>query len=92
MGATDVMLEPPAGSPCGRRPRSSMAAAPCCASLAAGKRSLVCDLLGAAGRRALERALEHADILIDDTPPQGARSARPLDRETIARRSRRWCT
>ena len=37
------------------------------AFLASGKRSVVCDLLSPEGQQALERELESADILIDDT-------------------------
>jgi crotonobetainyl-CoA:carnitine CoA-transferase CaiB-like acyl-CoA transferase len=85
MGATVVMLEPPAGSPLRAAPPLLDGRSALFASLAAGKRSLVCDLSGAAGRRALERALGNADILIDDTPPK-EREARALDRETIAGR------
>jgi len=70
MGAQVVMLEPPGGSPLRQ-------AAPLLdeggesalfAYLAVGKRSMVCDLADAEGRALLDHELEHADILIDDTP------------------------
>jgi crotonobetainyl-CoA:carnitine CoA-transferase CaiB-like acyl-CoA transferase len=85
MGASVVMLEPPAGSPLRKAPPLLEGHSALFASLAAGKRSLVCDLCGAAGRRVLERELGEADILIDDTAPR-ERAARGLDRETIGKR------
>ncbi|NKJ50818.1 CoA transferase [Burkholderia sp. SG-MS1] len=87
MGARVVMLEP--GS--GHRLRQ---AAPLLeqtgesalfAYLAAGKRSLVCDLETADGRALLERELEHADILLDDTPVR-ERAAQGLDPAELAKR------
>ena len=87
MGARVVMLEP--GS--GHRLRE---AAPLLeqtgesalfAYLAAGKRSLVCDPESTEGRALLERELEHADILIDDTPIR-ERAAQGLDPADIAKR------
>src|SRR5580700_3506228 len=85
MGASVVMLEPPAGSPLRKAPPLLEGHSALFASLAAGKRSLVCDLCGAAGRRVLERELGEADILIDDTAPR-ERAARGLDHETIGKR------
>jgi crotonobetainyl-CoA:carnitine CoA-transferase CaiB-like acyl-CoA transferase len=85
MGASVVMLEPPSGSPLRTAPPLLEGHSALFASLAAGKRSVVCDLRGAAGRRVLERELADADILIDDTALR-ARAARGLDRETIAKR------
>lgn len=87
MGARVVMLEP--GS--GHRLRE---AAPLLeqtgesalfAYLAAGKRSLVCDPESTEGRALLERELEHADILLDDTPIR-ERAAQGLDPADIAKR------
>jgi crotonobetainyl-CoA:carnitine CoA-transferase CaiB-like acyl-CoA transferase len=83
IGASVVMLEPPAGSPLRTAPPLLDGNSALFASLAAGKRSLVCDLRRASGRRVLERALADADILLDDTPPR-QREARGLDHETIA--------
>jgi len=87
MGAAVVMLEPPAGSPLRTAPPllQDTGHSALFASLAAGKHSLVCELGSPAGRRMLDRQLENADILIDDTPLQ-EREARGLDRETIAAR------
>jgi crotonobetainyl-CoA:carnitine CoA-transferase CaiB-like acyl-CoA transferase len=85
MGASVVMLEPPAGSPLRTAPPLLEGHSALFASLAAGKRSLVCDLCAAAGRRVLEGELGDADILIDDTPPR-QREARGLDREIIGKR------
>lgn len=71
MGARVTMLEPEAGSPLRRMaPRLDGGAGESAlfAYLAAGKRSVVCDLAGPAGRAALERELADADILIEDTP------------------------
>jgi crotonobetainyl-CoA:carnitine CoA-transferase CaiB-like acyl-CoA transferase len=79
MGADVVMLEPPGGS----RLRK---AAPLIdgtgesalfAYLAVGKRSHACDPLSRLGRQVLERELDGADILIDDTPV-GERPAQGL--------------
>ena len=85
MGASVVMLEPPSGSPLRTAPPLLEGHSALFASLAAGKRSLVCDLCVAAGRRVLERELGEADILLDDTPPR-ERAARGLDREIIGKR------
>ncbi len=85
LGASVVMLEPPAGSPLRTAPPLLGGHSALFASLAAGKRSWVCELREAAGRLALERELGGADILIDDTPPK-EREAQGLDRETIAKR------
>jgi crotonobetainyl-CoA:carnitine CoA-transferase CaiB-like acyl-CoA transferase len=85
MGASVVMLEPPAGSPLRAAPPLLEGHSALFASLAAGKRSLVCDLCEASGRRVLERELAEADLLIDDTPPR-ERAARGLDQETIGKR------
>jgi crotonobetainyl-CoA:carnitine CoA-transferase CaiB-like acyl-CoA transferase len=87
MGATVVMAEPPAGSPLRTAPPllDGLGHSALFAFLSAGKRSLVCDLLSPEGQRVLERELESADILIDDTPVR-ARVARKLDQEFIAKR------
>ena len=85
MGARVVMLEPPAGSALRTAPPLLNGHSALFASLAAGKRSLVCKLHEAAGRRMLERELADADILIDDTPPK-EREQRGLDRDSITKR------
>ena len=84
MGASVVMLEPAAGSPLRSAPPMFDGHSALFASLAAGKRSLVCDLSTQAGRRALQRELRDADILIDDTP-LSEREAPGLHREAIAK-------
>jgi len=87
MGATVVMLEPPAGSPLRMAPPliDGTRHSALFASIAAGKRSLMCDLSSPTGRQAFEHELERADILIDDTPVSD-QAARGLDREVIAKR------
>jgi crotonobetainyl-CoA:carnitine CoA-transferase CaiB-like acyl-CoA transferase len=87
MGATVVMIEPPEGSPLRTEPPLLDGAGHSAlfAFLASGKGSLVCDLLSPEGQRALERELESADILIDDTPVR-QRGARNLDQDGIATR------
>jgi benzylsuccinate CoA-transferase BbsE subunit len=87
MGATVVMLEPPAGSPLRSAPPliEGTSHSALFASLAAGKRSRVCDLSCPTGQEMLEQELERADILIDDTPLSEQAASR-LDRESIAKR------
>jgi crotonobetainyl-CoA:carnitine CoA-transferase CaiB-like acyl-CoA transferase len=92
LGATVVMLEPPGGSPLrsappllspaagSRRPSSALFA-----YLAAGKGSLVCDLLTPAGRESLAGELHKTDILIDDTPVRD-RDVRNLEPAAVASR------
>ena len=91
MGATVVMVEPPAGSPLRTAPPlldgplpDSKGQSALFAYLSAGKRSLVCDLLAPEGQRMLERELESADILIDDTPLR-ARGPYQLDSDVVAK-------
>jgi crotonobetainyl-CoA:carnitine CoA-transferase CaiB-like acyl-CoA transferase len=81
------MLEPPEGSPLRTAPPllEGIGHSALFAFLAPGKRSLVCDLLSPEGQRVLERELEGADILIDDTPVQ-ERRARELDPDTVTKR------
>src|SRR5688572_9110319 len=69
MGAQVVMLEPPGGSPLRRAAPllDDTGESALFAYLAVGKRSLLCDPTTAAGRAVLERGLDGADILIDDT-------------------------
>jgi crotonobetainyl-CoA:carnitine CoA-transferase CaiB-like acyl-CoA transferase len=86
MGATVVMLEPPAGSALRTAPPliEGTSHSALFASLAAGKRSLVCDLSCTTGRRMLAHELERADILIDDTA-LSEQAALRLDREAVAK-------
>ena len=88
MGAQVVMLEPPEGSPLRSAPpllgdRGESGESALIAYLAAGTRSLVCDLAGSAGRALLQRELDRADILIDDTPV-ARREACGLDPDAVA--------
>jgi crotonobetainyl-CoA:carnitine CoA-transferase CaiB-like acyl-CoA transferase len=87
MGATVVMLEPPGGSRLRAAPPliEGTGYSALFAYLAAGKRSVACDLLAPEGRRVLARELEGADILIDDTP-LGERAERGLDAGALAAR------
>jgi crotonobetainyl-CoA:carnitine CoA-transferase CaiB-like acyl-CoA transferase len=87
MGATVVMVEPPAGSPLRTAPPllDPTGQSALFAYLAAGKRSLVCDLDSPAGQRALQEELANADILIDDTPVR-ERAARYLDPDVLTAR------
>ena len=87
MGATVVMAEPPQGSPLRTAPPllDGTGHSALFAFLSTGKRSMVCDLLSPEGQRALERGLESADILIDDTPVR-ARGSQNLDPDVIAKR------
>src|SRR6185437_7388874 len=87
MGASVVMLEPEDGSPLRRAPpmlRETGQSA-LFVHLGLGKHSFVCDPLTAEGQRVLARELEHADILVDDTPLRD-RAARKLDQQELARR------
>jgi crotonobetainyl-CoA:carnitine CoA-transferase CaiB-like acyl-CoA transferase len=87
LGATVILIEPPQGSALRAAPPLldvGHGSALFC-YLAAGKRSLVCDTSSSEGRRALQRQLEQADILIDDTPVK-LRAAAGLDPHDIASR------
>jgi crotonobetainyl-CoA:carnitine CoA-transferase CaiB-like acyl-CoA transferase len=70
MGAQVVMLEPPGGTPLRSAPPllADSGESALFVYLAAGKRSLACDPGSAAGRALIDRELDRADILIDDTP------------------------
>ncbi|HEY4069078.1 MAG TPA: CoA transferase [Burkholderiaceae bacterium] len=87
MGAQVVMLEPPDGSPLRRAAPllEGSGESALFAYLAAGKRSLTCDSTSRAGRVLLERELDRADILIDDTPLR-ERVAVGVDAETVGAR------
>jgi crotonobetainyl-CoA:carnitine CoA-transferase CaiB-like acyl-CoA transferase len=87
MGATVVMAEPPSGSPLRTEPPLLDAAnhSALFAYLAAGKRSLICDLHSPAGQQALESELQQVDIFIDDTAMH-ARETLSLDQASIAKR------
>jgi crotonobetainyl-CoA:carnitine CoA-transferase CaiB-like acyl-CoA transferase len=86
MGGDVILVEPPAGhalrlEPPFLGPESKESAL--FASLAAGKRSVVCDLASERGRADFHRLATDADILIDDTPV-GERPALGLDERQIA--------
>lgn len=88
LGAETIMLEDPDGSPLRREPpllETAGGLSALFAYLAAGKRSLACDLSTEQGRAALERQLQRADILIDDTP-MAQRDAHGLGAEALASR------
>lgn len=87
MGATVVMLEPPNGSLLRTAPPllDETGDSALFAFLSLGKRSLTCDLLSENGQRVLDRELERADILIDDTPVRD-RGALNLLPDAIAKR------
>lgn len=87
MGATVVMIEPPEGSPLRKVPPllDGTRHSALFAFLSSSKSSLVCDLLSPEGRRALERELDGAHILIDDTPVRD-RGSRSLDPDVMTKR------
>lgn len=87
MGAQVVMLEPVQGSALRQAPPllEDTGESALFAYLGVGKRSLVCDPLTREGQAVLARALDGADILIDDTPVR-QRAAAGLDPESIQRR------
>src|SRR5260370_29246441 len=87
MGASVVMSELIKGSPLRTAPHllEGTGHSALFAYLSAGKRSLMCDLLAPEGHRVLERELESADILIDDTPVR-ARGPQELDPDVVAKR------
>ena len=88
MGAEVILIEPPQGSPLRRDPpfldRADEVGA-LFAYLAAGARSLVCDLETGDGKAALTALLSETDIFIDDTP-LADREARGLDEAAVAGR------
>ena len=87
MGAQVVMLEPAGGSPLRSAPPllADSGESALFIYLSAGKRSLGCDPASAAGRAVLERELDKADILIDDTPVAD-RAAQGFDAATLRAR------
>lgn len=88
MGAETLMSEPPTGNALRFEPpflgEGSKESA-LFAYLAAGKRSVVCDLSTEEGRTDLDRLVAGADILIDDTPLD-ARARIGLDERQVAAR------
>jgi crotonobetainyl-CoA:carnitine CoA-transferase CaiB-like acyl-CoA transferase len=87
MGATVVIAEPKEGSPLRTAPPllNGTNESALFAFLSVGKHSVVCDLASPEGQQVLERELQKADILIDDTPVR-ARPSLNLEPEVIAER------
>jgi len=86
LGATVVMLEPEEGSPLRQAaPLLDDETSALFSYLAAGKRSLLCDLETGDGQQTLARELQQADILLDDTPVS-ERRALGLDHERLSER------
>jgi benzylsuccinate CoA-transferase BbsE subunit len=88
MGATVVMLEPEGGSPLRLAPPlldGGKGESALFAYLAAGNRSLICDIASDEGQALFDRELAQADILIEDVPLK-ARAAEGLTQERIAER------
>jgi crotonobetainyl-CoA:carnitine CoA-transferase CaiB-like acyl-CoA transferase len=87
MGAEVIMLEPPGGSPLRAAPPllADSGESALFVYLAAGKRSLVCDPASPAGRVLLDRELDRADILIEDTPVD-ERAAQGVAADTVRAR------
>jgi crotonobetainyl-CoA:carnitine CoA-transferase CaiB-like acyl-CoA transferase len=86
MGADTVMVEPPDGNPLRREPPflgPSSSQSALFAYLAAGKRSVICDLANEAARADFDRLASGAHILIDDTPV-GEREELGLGEKCIA--------
>lgn len=69
LGAEVILIEPPGGLELRRRaPLFDNGSSALFAYVAAGKRSVICDLSGREGQGQLLALLESADIFIDDTP------------------------
>lgn len=88
MGAETIMIEPPSLCPLRREPPflgDSGEDSALFAYLAAGKRSVICDLATAKGRAGFDALAATAQILIDDTPV-AERAALGLDPDAVAMR------
>lgn len=88
LGAETILVEPPSGHPLRREPPflpGTEEASALFGYLSAGKRSVVCDLAGRAGRDDLSRLLESADVLVCDMP-LAARAACGLDESEVRAR------
>jgi crotonobetainyl-CoA:carnitine CoA-transferase CaiB-like acyl-CoA transferase len=86
LGAETILLEPPEGTLLRREPPfldPDGNTSALFAYLAAGARSLVCDLNTENGKAALNKLLGEADVLIDDTPLE-QRERLGIDRAAIA--------
>jgi len=85
LGAETVLVEPPAGHPLRREPPllpPAHEASALFAFLAAGKKSVTCDLTTQAGRAALSALLAEADVLVHDLSP-AERVTLDLDQQTL---------
>lgn len=88
LGAEVIMLEPETGSPLRSAPplvEGKEAVSALFSYLAAGKRSLLCNLDQPAGQHVLEQQLRNADIFLDDTPLKD-RGTLGLDQKQLAER------
>ncbi|QOG22001.1 MULTISPECIES: CoA transferase [Bradyrhizobium] len=88
LGAETVLIEPPDGNPLRREPPflpPSGEASALFAFLAAGKKSVTCDVETASGRAALSVLLAAADILIHDLRTD-ERASLDLDEQTLSLR------
>lgn len=88
LGADTVLVEPPSGHALRHEPPflpGTEETSALFAYLAAGKRSVVCDLSEPSGRADLDRLLEGADILVCDVP-LAERAACGLDEESVRTR------
>ncbi|MDH2352259.1 CoA transferase [Bradyrhizobium sp. SSUT112] len=85
LGAETVLVEPPDGNPLRREPPMippANEASALFAFLAAGKKSVTCDLAIPAGRAGLSALLAVADVFIHDLRP-GERAALELDEASL---------
>ncbi|WP_234683227.1 CaiB/BaiF CoA transferase family protein [Bradyrhizobium monzae] len=88
LGAETVLVEPPQGHPLRREPPllpPAYEASTLFAFLAAGKKSITCDLTNPAGRVELSALLDEADVLIHDLRPD-ERVKLDLDEQTLRAR------
>jgi crotonobetainyl-CoA:carnitine CoA-transferase CaiB-like acyl-CoA transferase len=87
LGACVVKVEPPGAGGALRRSEPLLAHEPVQSALFhylnAGKKFVTCDLESVAGRKLFGELMEHADLLIDDTPVS-RRGAVGLDPQTIS--------
>ena len=88
LGADAVLIEPPTGNPLRRDPPvlpgSENTSALFC-YLAAGKKSVICDLATEAGRDDLDRLLRASDVFVCDLPLDD-RTTLGLDADTVRER------
>ncbi|ULK99772.1 CoA transferase [Bradyrhizobium sp. I71] len=85
LGAETVLVEPPEGNPLRREPPllpPAHEASALFAFLAAGKKSVTCDLTTPAGRAGLSALLTEADVLVHDLRPD-ERANLELDEQTL---------